>query len=335
MLFVMVIHFNLYSQAPYMICYFNEDILSSADKGMLLTKHLIQSLTCVAVPCFILISGWFGINFKIRGILKLYLQCLFCEVLAYFTYILLSEQSINSNEIFNLFTFKSSNYWFLKGYLLLYLISPALNKIIDSLKDKWLVIATILLIAPMLYLNYIGKQGGLILFSIIYMIGRCLKKCVERNWILVNGGGKWLAIYLFCSITIFILAIIKLFVVPNFSFFHIYNEFNPLIILSAVSLMMFFLSLDIKRSNVINRMAGSVFAAYIIQENHFLGYMFLYPAVGELLNNCSLIPSMALLFLCALVLMTMCILADIFLKYIYNFILEFYDFIYRRVTVSR
>lgn len=190
MLFVMVIHFNLYSHAPYMICYFEEGASTWADKWLLLAKHFIQSLTCVAVPCFILISGWFGIDFKIRGVLKLYLQCLFCEFLAYFAYILLSGQSIDFDEICNLFTFEDSNYWFLKGFLLLYLISPALNKIIDSLKDKWLVIATILLIAPSLYLNHIGKQGGLILFSIIYMIGRCLKRCEGRKWIMVNGGAS-------------------------------------------------------------------------------------------------------------------------------------------------
>lgn len=97
---------------------------------------------------------------------------------------------------------------------------------------------------------------------------------------------------------------------------------------------MFFLSLDVKQYSVINKMAGSVFAAYIIQENHFFGYMFLYPEVGKILNDCSIIPSILLLLLCSAVLLALCIVVDILMKYIYSFILKFYDRIYRRVTIE-
>lgn len=334
MLFVMIIHFNLYSQEPYMICYFDSSTSMYANKGLLLAKHLIHSLTCVAVPCFILISGWFGINFKIRGVLKLYLQCIFCEALAYFAYILISGENIQSNTLINLFTFKDNNYWFLKGYFLLYLISPALNKIIDSLKDKWLVIFTILLIIPSFYLNHIGKQGGLMLFSIVYMIGRCLRRCSDNNWLLIkNGGGKkWLAMYILGSLFIFILAVFKLFL--NINILDIYNEYNPLIILSAIGLLIFFLSLPIETNKIINKMSGSVFAAYIIQENHFFGYLLLYPSVGKILNNFNSITSMVLLFICSVSLLVICIFADILMKKAYNFVIRLYDIVYQQVTLD-
>ena len=80
MLMVTMLHFNACA---------NVDLMSFPD-GMLCQykwAFMIESFCIVAVNCFVLMSGYFGIKLKGRSVLKLYLQCFVMGLLAYLLYI--------------------------------------------------------------------------------------------------------------------------------------------------------------------------------------------------------------------------------------------------------
>ena len=76
MMMIMVLHFLGHSR------YIGGNIFS-AD---VLIWNLMESLCISSTAIFVLISGYFGINFKIKGILKLYLSCAAWGIVGYVIY---------------------------------------------------------------------------------------------------------------------------------------------------------------------------------------------------------------------------------------------------------
>ena len=89
-------------------------------------------------------------------------------------------------------------------------------------------------------------------------------------------------------------------------------------------LLLFFLSLHFQ-SKVVNWLAGSVFAAYLIQESCYLGHQWIYPEMRALFVD---IPDgyrlLALLGI-SMAFLVVCILIDKILGYVSRLILMGYD----------
>ena len=85
MFFVVLLNFNNHGANKDLI-FFTGDLTLQNTLG-----HLIESFAIIAVNCFVLISGYLGISFKIRNILKLYLQCFFIGVIGYLLYVIFTD----------------------------------------------------------------------------------------------------------------------------------------------------------------------------------------------------------------------------------------------------
>ena len=106
-------------------------------KGLWLPAH-------IGVIVFLLISGFFGIRPSIKGGGKL-LLLMFVYTIPYILY----EYSISDGSVLslisNLFIVSNTPFWFMRTYLMLYLLSPMVNKYITSLsKSESLFFITIL-----------------------------------------------------------------------------------------------------------------------------------------------------------------------------------------------
>ena len=81
MLMVVILHFNNNGA--------NTGIVNMPE--LLTTRltwgFLVESFCIVAVNCFVLVSGYFGIKLKWRSVLKFYLQCFLVGLVAYLAYI--------------------------------------------------------------------------------------------------------------------------------------------------------------------------------------------------------------------------------------------------------
>lgn len=175
MFFIVLFHFNYYEM--------NNWRYTDA-------KHII-SMFCipfffVAVNCYVLISGYFGIKGKYNGILNLYLKCIFYSVVIYLSISLFFNNNFSIKLFFNSFLpFSHPNHlWFISSYFTLFLISPLLNYATNVLDKKPFISILLILTFLNIYMGYFWDKADImvytLLFIYLYLIGRFLK--IHVNW---------------------------------------------------------------------------------------------------------------------------------------------------------
>lgn len=128
MLLVLVIHANQWNDKIQLLN-LRENPVSSV------TTIFLQTLSCVCVNVFVLISGWFRIKFSYKGLFRFIFQCLFFLCGIYTVMVCLQLKDFNVQGIMGCFFLLKWN-WFIKVYLLLYIISPILNRFIENTNRK-------------------------------------------------------------------------------------------------------------------------------------------------------------------------------------------------------
>ena len=100
-----------------------------------LTNLELRSLSIVCTHCFILISGYFGIKFKIKSLANLLFQmlfwCIVCIIIA-----TLFAGNLSPLPSFKTFITSIIYGWFPVGYIILFVVSPILNSFIKSCTEK-------------------------------------------------------------------------------------------------------------------------------------------------------------------------------------------------------
>ena len=146
-------------------------------------KDTIYSLTAVAVNCFILISGYWGIRFKLKSIITLFLQCLFYSIVTGLCVHYITGAHWDIIKI--LLPISTNQWWFITTYIMLYLSAPLLNKAIENTKNLSYNILAFSLIC--VYFGYIFKNPNnssghsYLQFVFIYIIGRSTYKYLQHN----------------------------------------------------------------------------------------------------------------------------------------------------------
>ncbi len=119
-LLVLLLHANFFAlEGPY-----PEDIVKNALDSSL--RILIQTIGVCSVPIFVLISGWYGIRPSFKGLCNLLFTIGFYVTTIYIIAIAIGHASISVTELKRLLLADSSH-WFIKAYICLYILSPALN----------------------------------------------------------------------------------------------------------------------------------------------------------------------------------------------------------------
>lgn len=224
-----------------------------------------ESVCIGAVNAFVLISGWYGIKSSIKGLLKLLFQCLFFSVLVY----LCSSIFTKTFSIYGLMRsfLLLADFWFVKAYIALYIFAPVLNWFIKCADKK--TFSTVLgglLLFQLVFgctnqVSWIG--GGYSFYSLVclYLIARYVRiyltKLFNYRWILFCGGMLGSCIFFICGLK-----------------FHISNEsilydiafwyISPFVMISALGLLLIFLNFKIKYNKLINYIATSSFAVFLL-----------------------------------------------------------------------
>lgn len=92
------------------------------------------SLQSLGIPCvniFVMISGWYGIRPSRLGVTAFLFQCIFYSIVIYSIALQVGISTFDKNNILKTF-FLSRDYWFVKSYLFLYLLSPILNSFVQT-----------------------------------------------------------------------------------------------------------------------------------------------------------------------------------------------------------
>jgi len=223
------------------------------------TRTLIEMGAVVCVNLFILISGWFGIKASARGVTSFLYQVIFIGFLCFVVYSVIT-MSFRVDYLLSAFSLNTS-LWFVKAYLGLYLLAPLLNMYCDKVGERQLRYT---IVAFYIYQTVYGflcandtVSRGYTVFSFIglYMLARYMRMHY-------HGGRRrgWLGIYLLTVA----LNTVAYYLCPQQ--LQITSYANPLVVIGALGLMMYFTRLEVKHDERINRVAASAFAVYLLHD---------------------------------------------------------------------
>lgn len=104
----------------------------------IIARDLWESLCLCAVNVFVMISGWFGIKFSIRGFANFMWQVFYIVCLLSLVNIFILHEPINHKIILMPLGLYGGGGWFVPAYIFLYLIAPALNLLVEHTPRKTL-----------------------------------------------------------------------------------------------------------------------------------------------------------------------------------------------------
>lgn len=240
--------------------------------GSAMLQFLTEGFSIVAVNVFVLLSGWYGIRPKVHRFAELLFQVFFFTLVAVVLASFLAPAALQPHFMLRFFMLEDGNYWFVKTYMGLYILSPVLNEFIKhaSRREFRNVLCAFFLFQLVFGWYWEATtwfRGGYSLTSFIglYMLARYLHLYPSRYTQL----NKWvdLAIYLGVAIA---LTFLMFYLKKNGMRGEVWYYYNcPLVIVSAVHLLLFFSKLKF-RSAVINYVAISAFAIYLTHSSTFL-----------------------------------------------------------------
>lgn len=280
--------------------------------------QLILGLCWCAVNTFILISGYFSIRPKAKSFFGLYLTCAFYAGLLYVVHMYLSDSHFNRWAIYNtLMPFglwkSSTNWWFIPNYLILYILSPILNKIADNVSKRefqyFLVLMSIVVFYFGWYRHEVWSEAGVNFFNFVYIyfIGRYIALHTRRNKFIANGGGTLL--WLLFGLTIGVIEWLCLNTQPIFSWMWQNGYNSPLCIGASICLFMTFKLINMRPSKVINYMAASALPIYLVHNCKYI-CEYLYVQVTRIYDSYPLWEAYLLICAVALALVILIPLLD-------------------------
>lgn len=237
----------------------------SAGEGFLvgLTRSFIQSITCIGVDLFILISGFYSIRPKLKSIINLFTILFFFYVGTYFLDICVGNMSFNWGDLFgNICAFSRQN-WFLQCYLFLILLSPILNTFVENSSQRKLLIYILIFQLCAFYFGnihnstyfYFNNGYSITTFMLIYLVGRYSRLYAMEYFNKIS---------IYKAIIIYMLSLVLIIFVRFFSNNEMqYLNYNsPLIILSSLLFFMLFTKMSF-RNRFVNNIGTSCLAVYI------------------------------------------------------------------------
>jgi len=254
--------------------------------------EIIFFTLCVHVNIFILITGYFQIDreFKWKKLATLISKVVFYKIsVSLILYFFFPFDVSLKDLLIELIPFNLESYWFIANYILLYLLSPYINMIINKLAGKELKKYILILILcfsllPFLSLNLFTNNNGYTLYQFIlmYSIGAFIKKenIVEKIKNIKLKKLKLFFAFILCIIINYgIFKFAQYLSVKNNTFFFntisamIYNhklDYNNIfLIIQSISLFLLFSTFNIK-NKLISYISSSTLAVYIIHENPFM-----------------------------------------------------------------
>ncbi len=321
------------------------NVFNNTKGGLHFIFAFLICITLVHVNSFVLVTGYFNYNkdFKWKKFFSVFMQSWFYQiVIALIIFICGIYYIGGSYTLFNTLSPLNYSYWFIVKYLLLYLLSPYINKVIKCTtqkEHKRLIIIMFILFSILPFIT----RGGLIFndgftliqFIMLYFIGAYFRKYpIQENYHFKRFSKNKLQIILFSLTIIFCLSHFLLNLLSSYflSFENqIFVDFGnslkqwftyysaPFVILQSVCYFLWFGTLSIK-NKAINLIASLVFGVYLIHDNDFVRpilYKFLKIDTGTVITDFIIIFKV---FGFAILIFVICLLIEFIRKKSFEFI---------------
>lgn len=241
----------------------------------------VITLLHIGVICFVLISGYWGIRFTTKGLINLLVQCIFYSLLIYVTACIFTPLSFSIAGFAKAFI--PFQWWYIQIYLCLFLLSPMVNNALKNAtaKEKIVHIGLLTLVSSVLGFMIPGLENGRnpINFILIYYIGNYL-----RHHLTFKASAKKLTLYYTIFVIAMFLSLLFLSQWPtlrDFIFTQVFFQYNAIGLLFASALVFAIFGKINLQSTVVNHIANSVLAVYLIHENTYLS-SYMYQFIGSI-----------------------------------------------------
>lgn len=216
-----------------------------------------------------MLSGWYGITPKTRGFCKFLFQAFFCSLGVYAIFCMAGLTDFSVTGLGVMMFFGKEEFWFVKAYTGLYLLSPLLNAFIEKSSHKQLEIWLIIYFAFQCLYGWLSPfaanfSGGFSTMSFIflYTLLRYVRLHKEQT-------------YKKTPRFIFLLAFFSIVFLQTFLYFvglshgvrwgdMLYSYTSPTVIAMCLMLLLWFSRLSFN-SKVVNKLAASSFSVYMLQ----------------------------------------------------------------------
>lgn len=241
----------------------------------------IRTFCIVAVNCFVLITGYFQVKskFKLNKVVDIWLKVIFYSISIYIVLLIFNQVDFNMKDtIKSFFPIITNEYWFVNCYLLLYILSPFINKMIYQLSKKDLKKLIIFLlivfclfpsILPSAFVLDTTRGYGIIWFVILYLTGAYIRLHMKSSF--QNKKNLILFFIINCLSFCLVLAIQCICDSIHVSDIseRLYNYNFIFVFLASLFLFLYFKNINIKNNKLINlvfKLSPLVFGVYIIHE---------------------------------------------------------------------
>ena len=242
-------------------------------------RYFSEGLCIMGVDVFVLLSGWYGIRMKPVRLAELLFQIFFFLIVTVTIDCAVNYRLPNTQDV-GLFLMKSQwDYWFVKAYVFLYLLSPILNAFVEIADKKSFQVVLLFffgfeflwgwLLNGVNWMNH-GNSGTS--FIGLYLLARYLRiypPKIFMNFKIRYYLGAYIGIALFIAFLAFL-----------FCYFGMQNAARkmyyytcPFVIVQAVAFLLFFSKFSFY-SRLVNWIAISTFAIYLLHSQHYFGKMF-------------------------------------------------------------
>lgn len=270
MFLILVIHADMVSLAkPTSIDFANNPI-------SVIARYLFESIGIVSVDVFVMISGWFLVKTKAKGVLSFIYQILFFWGGGYLVMLATNNAEFSIKGVLHCLALTPWD-WFIKAYLVLLIIAPILNSFIQNSSEK---LQRSIIFWFFLFMCTYGWIGGARRFFVdgygplsfigLYLLSNYVRNINEFDTVPLRvkqlfNFNKSIDLFIFVTSAILntIIGVVALKLdVSAYRF--VYSYINPLVIIGAIYFLLFFSKIEIKQNTLINWLAASSFAVYLL-----------------------------------------------------------------------
>ena len=228
---------------------------------------IVNTLGNTGVTLFILISGYWGIHFKLSKLIRLILIVWGYSVVSYSLGVYLGKEPFSFSQLFiSIFPVLCKKYWFITCYVVIYCFSSYLNSLINTLsrahyKRLLLIWGFFFLLAPTLLFEEIQNDSGKGLVNLVftYFVGQYFQK---------YGFPISIKKHTYSILTISLLLIFICNSILSYLTGNIVLRFardNNVLILLASCIIFYIVTQRKYYSQLINYLSGFVFPLYLLQ----------------------------------------------------------------------
>uniref|UniRef100_UPI003F9F18C4 acyltransferase n=1 Tax=Gemella haemolysans TaxID=1379 RepID=UPI003F9F18C4 len=227
-----------------------------------------------AVIIFVLISGYFGINLRIKSLLNLILQVVFYSLSLTLLGVYVFNLGCPVDVIKSLLPISGNYYWFVTVYVELLLLSPFINKLLVNLSNRQYISLLVILGFLIFWFGLLRKTNisidgkNIVYFIFIYIVGGGIRRIS-----LTDESSKFLTNrFHFFILLLSLMVLGGGYLLPDthslfihfMAYAYVYN--SPFLLIMSISIFCLFRNLSFK-NRWINYMASSSLAIYLIHEH--------------------------------------------------------------------